>query len=99
MEATQEIDTAPGELTPYLRLDEVLVEYAHILQDLLASNFVGLYLSGSLAIGDFDLTSDVDFIVVIEGELNDDEVKRVQTAHLALIGRANRWVKHLEYSF
>ncbi|MEO8070977.1 MAG: aminoglycoside adenylyltransferase domain-containing protein [Acidobacteriota bacterium] len=93
------VDTTPGKLTPYLRLDEILIEYAHTLQDVLISNFVGMYLSGSLAIGDFDLTSDVDFSVVINDELSDGEVEKVQTSHAALVARDSRWVKHLEYSF
>lgn len=99
MKANKSVDTTPGNLTPYLRLDEVLVEYAHTLKDVLADNFVGMYLSGSLAIGDFDLTSDVDFIVVTNKELEDDEIKKVQLAHTKLIARDSRWVKHLEYSF
>ena len=89
----------PKELTPYSELDDVLVGYARVLQDVLADDFVGLYLSGSLAIGDFDLTSDVDLIVVTTRELSDDQVARVQSAHSAQIGLDTRWVKHLEYSF
>ena len=89
----------PGELTPYLRLDEVLTVYAHTLHDVLEGNFVGLYLFGSLAIGDFDLTSDVDFLIVTNEELNDAEVEAVQIAHTELISKDTRWVKHIEYSF
>ncbi len=86
-------------LTPYLELDGVLVSHARALRDGLADNFVGLYHSGSLAIGDFDLTSDVDLIVVTERELDTEEVERVQLAHSACISQDTRWVKHLEYSF
>jgi hypothetical protein len=63
-------------LTPYLRLDDVLINYAQTSRDVLADNFVGLYLLGSLAIGDFDLTSDVDFMVATKDELSDDWVGR-----------------------
>jgi predicted nucleotidyltransferase len=38
--------------------------HARTLCEVLADNFVGLDVLGSLAIGDFDLTSDVDFMVV-----------------------------------
>ncbi len=99
VDISREVDATPGELTPYLRLDEVLIEYAHTLQDLLGESYAGMYLCGSLAIGDFDLTSDVDFIVATENELNSDEVAKVQGAHVELAGRDSRWVKHLEYSF
>ena len=50
-----------------------LQAHAAELQAVLGSNFVGVYPVGSLAIGDFDLTSDVDFAVVTATDLNDAE--------------------------
>jgi len=76
-----------------------LIRYAHALRDILSDTFVGVYLLGSLAIGDFDLTSDVDFMVVTKEELSDEDADRVQTTHLQCINQDTRWVKHLEYSF
>ena len=67
-------------LTPHLRLDELLVEHAHALQRASARNFVGMYLIGSLAVGDFDATSDVDFIIVTNEELGSDELVAVGAA-------------------
>ncbi len=93
------VDTTPGRQTPYLRLDEVLADYAKTSLDALNDNFVGLYLLGSLAIGDFDLTSDIDFMIVTQNELSNDEVDLVQSCHTELISRDTRWAKHLEYSF
>jgi len=93
------IDTNPGRVTPYLRLDEVLADHADALQTILGSNLVGVYPVGSLAIGDFDLTSDVDFVVVTVRESSVQEVDRAQSAHTELLRRDTRWVKHLEYSF
>jgi hypothetical protein len=92
-------DSSPGRITPYAALDETLVVHAHALRDALGDNFVGLYPTGSLAIGDFDLTSDVDFAVVTVNELSDDEVDLVQAAHSERIRLDSRWVQHLEYSF
>jgi hypothetical protein len=60
---------------------------------------VAVYLQGSLAIGDFDLTSDVDFIVVTRTELSREEAQIAQAAHTATRQQNNRWVKRLEYSF
>jgi len=85
-------------LTPYRGLDEVLIDYAHTSRAVLGDNFVGLYLLGSLAIGDFDLTSDVDFMIVTNSELSGDQVELVESAHTKLIARDSRWVRHLEYS-
>jgi len=94
----EQVDANPGVLTPYLGLDEVLADYAKASQAALKSNFVGLYLLGSLAVGDFDLTSDVDFMIVTNDELSDAELARVQSSHTQALARDSRWVKHLEYS-
>lgn len=97
--ATKAVDTTPGKLTPYLELDGVLTDCARTLRKALKDNFVGLYPLGSLAIGDFDLTSDVDFLVVTRNDLSADELDRVRSCHTGFLSRDTRWVKHLEYSF
>lgn len=86
-------------LTDYPELDKVFYELASEYKDILDDNFVGLYIQGSLAVGDFDLTSDVDFTVIINRDLSDEEVRIVQKVHTKFINRDSRWVKHLEYSF
>ena len=87
MNNSEDIGPAPGDLTPYLRLDDVLINYAHTSRDVLDDNFVGLYLLGSLAVGDFDLTSDVDFMVATKDELSEEELDGVQSAHVDLLPR------------
>jgi Nucleotidyltransferase domain. len=87
------------EKTSYQELDTVLETHAQKLQEALGNNFVGMYLQGSLAIGDFDLTSDVDFIVVTNDDLTEKEVAAVQGIHSHTYSQNNRWVKRFEYSF
>lgn len=94
----EDLEPGPGDLTPYSRLDDVLLNYADSSRAALGDNFVGMYLLGSLAIGDFDLTSDVDFLVVVKRELTDAELDRVKSAHLTALDQDTRWVRHLEYS-
>ena len=86
-------------MTRYPELDDVLRDLAWRLQNALGDFLVGVYLVGSLAIGDFDLTSDIDFIVVTSHELSESQVKQVQSVHDRTYGQDNRWVRHLEYSF
>lgn len=93
-----DVGPTPGRLTPYVRLDDVLIEYGQLCRAALDDNFVGLYLLGSLAIGDFDLTSDVDFMVITNDEVTDTQMDRVKSAHVQFVDRPSRWVKHLEYS-
>jgi hypothetical protein len=86
-------------MTPYAELDDVLQNHAMRLKETLGDFVVGVYLVGSLAIGDFDLTSDSDFIVVTNGELSSAQIEEVQSVHNQTYNEENRWVKHLEYSF
>ena len=86
-------------LTPYSELDATLKGHAEVLKECLRENFAGFYLVGSLATGGFDLTSDIDFIVVTEWQLSNTEVEEVQKAHINTCNQDTRWVKHLEYSF
>jgi hypothetical protein len=88
-----------AQLTPYPALDAALNDHALSIQQALGTNFLGEYLQGSLAIGDFDLTSDVDLIVVTREDLTEREVAQVQDAHNRTYDQDNRWVKRLEYSF
>jgi hypothetical protein len=87
------------EITQYPELDVVLHGHAERLRHALGDLLIGMYLLGSLAIGDFDETSDIDFVVVTAGEMSDSQVQRVQSVHDQTYGQDNRWVKHLEYSF
>jgi predicted nucleotidyltransferase len=80
-------------------LDLVLLGHVERLQEALGELLVGVYLLGSLAIGDFDATSDIDFVVVTAGEMSESQVEKVQSAHNETYWQNFRWVKHLEYSF
>src|SRR5438477_11146514 len=81
-------------------------EMASVLQRLVAgvenalgSNFLGAYLVGSLATGDFDLDSDVDFLVLTKTELSDAEVQSLQTTHANIHALGCYPAQHLEGSY
>ena len=46
---------------PYPELREVLYTFVNEITAALAEDLIGVYLVGSIATGDFDLDSDVDF--------------------------------------
>src|SRR3954469_8926434 len=85
--------------TPYPELNRVLQDLVDSVQAVLSTNFVGAYLQGSFAVGDFDLHSDVDFIMVIEEELSDEEVHGLQGVHERIYCRDIPWAQHLEGSY
>jgi hypothetical protein len=65
--------------------DAVLQRLVPGLQALLGDQLVGVYLFGSLALGDFDpATSDIDFVAVTVSEVNDSQLGALQALHAHL---------------
>ena len=85
--------------TPYPELNIVLQDLVDSVQAVLRDNFVGAYLQGSFAVGDFDIHSDCDFIVVTESEMSEDQVQALQEVHERIYSHDNPWAQHLEGSY
>jgi len=85
--------------TPYPELNNVLRELVESIQSILGSDFVGAHLQGSFAVGDFDVHSDVDFVVVTEDELTHEQVDALQVMHERIYNLETEWAKHLEGSY
>jgi Domain of unknown function (DUF4111)/Nucleotidyltransferase domain len=83
----------------YPELDFVAREFAAGLEAALGSNFLGAYLVGSLATGDFDLDSDVDFLVVTKVEPCDAEVELLEVTHSRIHAIGSYPAEHLEGSY
>lgn len=73
--------TSDANATPYSELNHVLEYLVTEAQRILAGNFVGAYLQGSFAIGDFSEFSDCDFIVVTGTDLSSRELPALQQLH------------------
>ena len=89
-------DTHP---TPYRELNTVLHDLVTCVQAILGDGFTGAYLHGSFAIGDFDIHSDVDFLVAIEHEVSETQFSALQTMHAKIYDLESNWAKHLEGSY
>ncbi len=85
--------------TRYPELNQVLRELVDSVQGILGNSFVGAYLQGSFAVGDFDEHSDVDFIVVMVGEPSGDRVGALQVMHDRIYSLESPWAQHLEGSY
>ena len=85
--------------TPYPELPWVLGELVAGVRTELADNLVGVYLVGSLATGDFDRDSDVDFLVVTRHELDDAVIPALQAMHTRLHHLGCYPAEHLEGSY
>jgi predicted nucleotidyltransferase len=84
---------------PYPELREVLNTFVLAIKAELAENLVGVYLVGSLASGDFDLDSDVDFLVVTNAELTETNRKSLQEIQVKIHDIDCYPAKNLEGSY
>lgn len=87
------------EVTTYPDLNEVLQELVESQRAILEAKFVGAYLVGSFAIGDFDRHSDVDYLVAIRDELSETELTALQAMHERIYHLPPHWAQHLEGSY
>lgn len=86
-------------LYPYPELREVLDIFVNEIIKVLNENLIGVYLVGSIATGDFDLDSDVDFLVVTKVELTEENMKYLQDVQIKVHNMDCYPAKHLEGSY
>ncbi len=69
-------------------------------ESILGDQFIGMYLYGSLSLGDFDpRTSDVDFLVVTQDELSAETITALQTMHWRIASSNLPFAERLEGSY
>ncbi len=76
--------------------NRVLGELVPQIQTELGADLIGLYLDGSLARGDYDAASDIDFVAVTRGTISDAVFARLQTMHDRLGRIDNRMALEVE---
>ena len=93
------VDDAKIPAQPYPELREVLARFVSDITAELGDNLVGIYMVGSLAIGDFDLDSDVDFLVITKHELNEANTQHLPEIMTGIQHMGSYPANHLEGSF
>ncbi len=84
MPKPKDLGANPRQPTPFAELNAVLAHLVDGARALLGDNFVGAYLQGSFAVGDFTEFSDCDFIVVTARDITPDELAPFQALHAAI---------------
>jgi hypothetical protein len=86
--------------TPYAEVNAVLDVLLSEAQGILGHHFVGLYLGGSLALGDFNpQRSDIDFVAVTAGELPEEVLAALAAMHARLAASGLAWATLLDGSY
>ena len=87
------------QIAPYPEVNTLLQELLESAQAILGDHFVGMYLFGSLASGDFDQDSDIDVVVVTGDEISGDLFSALQAIHARINAGASLWAIQLEVSY
>ncbi len=86
--------------TPYQDVNTALNLVLSHQQAVLRDHFIGLYLGGSLALGDFNPhRSDIDFVAVTVDELSPAMVVAVEEMHTRLWVTETPWARKLDGSY
>ncbi|MDQ3654527.1 MAG: DUF4111 domain-containing protein [Chloroflexota bacterium] len=87
-------------LTPHQDINEILVQLAGGLADILNDRLVGYYLTGSLTYGDFERgSSDIDYLVVMEAPVTTAQRQALVDLHGDVGRQYPEWRERIEGSY
>src|SRR5687767_10384547 len=86
--------------TPYPEVDALLRRLLDEVRATLGPHFVGMYLYGSLAAGDFSPeSSDIDFLVVTDDDLPAGLFESLRAMHARVAAGGSKWATELDGSY
>jgi predicted nucleotidyltransferase len=85
--------------TPYPDINEILNLLLSRVQEILGDQFLGMYLFGSLANGDFDQHSDIDVLIVTNAEITEDAFSGLAETHKQINKLDSLWAIQVEASY
>lgn len=85
--------------TTHPEVNAVLQQFVERVSAILGDQLVGFYLFGSLVRGGFDEMSDIDVVVVTEGEISKKSFTALSKMHDGIIAAGTYWATNLEVSY
>ena len=85
--------------TPFPELDELLTEFVRCVSSILDTTVVGVYLTGSFALGGGDAASDCDFLIVTSGGVSGGHERALREFHEQVPTWTSYWAYNLEGSY
>lgn len=84
---------------PHSEINEILDLLFTDVKGILNDQFIGMYLFGSLANGDFDQASDIDVLFVTKSEISKDTFSALKEMHAQINQIDSPWAIQLEVSY
>ena len=88
-----------AEPTQFAELNDLLMRFVTRVCSILGAKLVGVYLTGSFALGSGDAASDCDFIAVSDGGLSRGEERELRMLHEEILSWPSYWAYNLEGSY
>lgn len=89
-----------GNLTTYSSINDLLAEWVRGVKQILGENVIGLYLTGSLAYGDFvPARSDIDLQAIVRRALIEDELQSIEQLHRRTDEHHPQWARRTDCSY
>ena len=85
--------------TSYSDINDILNLLLPRVKETLGSQFIGMYLFGSLANGGFDRDSDIDVLVVTTDELSEGIFSKLAKMHRQFSKIDSPWATQIEVSY
>jgi predicted nucleotidyltransferase len=85
--------------TPFPELNGLLADFIGRVRPILDTSLVGVYLTGSFALGGGDAASDCDFVVVTTGRVGDEQELALRQLHEEIPTWPGYWAINLEGSY
>lgn len=86
--------------TPIPILNQVINTLVEKVKNQLGDNFVGAYLQGSFATGDFTGYSDADILIVTKEDISSDKIGAFQDLHKKMFNKLPKpWSQRIELSY
>ncbi|MDO8497455.1 MAG: nucleotidyltransferase domain-containing protein, partial [bacterium] len=87
-------------VTPYDDINQVLDILSKEVKEIFDKDLIGLYLTGSLSYGDFNMDrSDIDLLVVLKKAVSDEQLKKLKKKYERLKIIHPKWAERLECSY
>lgn len=89
-----------NKLIKYYEVNNIIQLLLREVKKVLKDQFIGMYIHGSLATGDFNLdNSDIDFLIVTKDTVSRDLFIALEKIHNCIERTGNKWANRLEGSY